>query len=72
VTRMVEIVDRSLYEDCESSARQRLISRDVDDWPIVATALILKCPIWTENQDFFGSGISTWTTATVELYLRDA
>ena len=72
LSRLVEIVDRSLYEECESSARERMISRDVDDWPIVATSLLLRCPVWTEDRDFFGSGISTWTTETIELYLRDA
>ena len=71
LSRIVEVVDRSLYEEYESSARERMLSRDVDDWPIVAASLLLKCPVWTEDQDFFGSGVSTWTTKTVELYLRD-
>lgn len=72
LSRLVDNVDRSLYEEHELSARERMISRDEDDWPIVASALLLKCPVWTEDRDFFGSGISTWTTETVELYLRDA
>jgi hypothetical protein len=33
------------------------------------TSLPLDCPIWTEDQDFFGSGVATWTTGTVEVYL---
>jgi predicted nucleic acid-binding protein len=72
LVRLVEIVDESLYEERESSARERMLSRDVEDWPIVATSLLLDCPVWTEDQDFFGSGIATWTTNNVELYLRDA
>ncbi|MCA0306243.1 MAG: hypothetical protein LCH87_02525 [Actinobacteria bacterium] len=28
----------------------------------------LNCPIWTET-DFFGTGILTWTTDRVQLYL---
>jgi predicted nucleic acid-binding protein len=44
--------------------------RDPDDWPIVAVALLLDFPIWTEDQDFFGTGVATWTTDRVELYLR--
>ncbi len=71
LSRLVEVVDRSLYEEYEASARERMISRDEDDWPIVATALLLKSPVWTEDKDFFGSGVSTWTSETVELYLRD-
>lgn len=70
LSHLVEIVDRSLYEEYEISARERMISRDEEDWPIVATALLLKSAVWTEDRDFFGSGISTWTTETVDLYLR--
>ena len=61
---------RSLYEDFENLARARVLTRDPDDWPIVAVALLLDFPIWTEDQDFFGSGVATWTTDRVELYLR--
>ncbi|HWB96794.1 MAG TPA: PIN domain-containing protein [Bryobacteraceae bacterium] len=51
---------------------RRLQKRDEEDWPVLATALALKCPIWTEDADFFGAGIATWTTDRVELLLRDA
>ena len=70
ISRLVEIIDRSLYEEHESPARERMLSRDEADWPIVATSLLLKCPVWTEDRDFFGSGIPTWTSGTVELYLK--
>jgi predicted nucleic acid-binding protein len=70
VGRLVERVDLSLYEDYEVSARGRIELRDPDDWPVVALALLLDLPIWTEDQDFFGTGIATWTTDRVELYLR--
>ncbi len=71
LAHLIEIVDKSLYEEHEAFARQRMLSRDVGDWPIVATSLLLDCPVWTEDQDFFGSGVATWTTNNVELYLRD-
>jgi len=70
--KIVEVVDRSLYETHESAARSRMASRDIEDWPIMAAAMLLDCPIWTEDQDFFGSGVATWTTATVELYLKES
>ncbi len=72
LSRLVEVVDRGLYEEHETSARERMISRDEQDWPIVATALFLKSPVWTEDRDFFGSGVSTWKSETIELYLRDS
>jgi hypothetical protein len=31
---------------------------------------MLSFPVWTEDRDFFGSGIATWTTDPVELHLR--
>jgi predicted nucleic acid-binding protein len=70
VSDIVQSVDRSLYEEYEKVARARVLPRDPDDWPIVSVALLLDFPIWTEDQDFFGSGVSTWTTDRVELYLR--
>jgi predicted nucleic acid-binding protein len=71
LARLIEVIDQDLYGQHEPTARERMRSRDIADWPIVATSLLLDCPIWTEDQDFFGSGIATWTTNNVELYLRD-
>jgi predicted nucleic acid-binding protein len=71
LSRIVQAVDRSLYEAFEAQARARISSRDADDWPVVAASLLLDCPIWTEDRDFFGSGAATWTTGNIELYLRE-
>ena len=51
------------------AALQRIAMRDADDWPVLACAMTTACPIWTEDADFFGAGIATWTTDRVELYL---
>ena len=72
IGRIEEPVDRSLYEDFENIARERVLARDPEDWPIVAVALLFDFPIWTEDQDFFGSGVATWTTDRVEAYLRES
>jgi predicted nucleic acid-binding protein len=66
----VQVVDRTLYGDFEQLARERIEIRDPDDWPVAAVALLLDLPIWTEDQDLFGSGVATWTTDRVELFLR--
>ena len=58
--------------DSEDADASDSASRDASDWPIVATALLLDSPIWTEDRDFFGAGIATWTSNKIELYLRDA
>jgi predicted nucleic acid-binding protein len=59
------------YRQAESIARGGVRGRDIEDWPVAATALTLQLPIWTEDRDFFGSGFATWTTSTVELYLQN-
>lgn len=67
----VRVLDPSEYEVMKPAALARISPRDPDDWPILACALALQCPIWTEDRDFFGTGVATWTTALVELYFAD-
>ncbi len=69
---LIGCIDAEIYGPFEAGARQRLQKRDEDDWPVLATALALECPIWTEDADFFGAGVATWTTDRVELLLREA
>jgi predicted nucleic acid-binding protein len=71
LSELVRIVEIDDYAPMEAIARQRLARRDEDDWPILAAALALSCPIWTEDTDFFGCGVATWTTDRVELYLAE-
>jgi predicted nucleic acid-binding protein len=59
-----------VYERFEADARERLGGGDQSDWPILAAALALECAIWTEDRDFFGVGVATWTSDRVEIYLR--
>ena len=63
------IVSPDLYADFEAEARKRLGARDPEDWPILAAALSLGCPIWTEDTDFFGCGVATWTSASIDSFL---
>ena len=70
VELLVQPVDEALYRDFGQLARERVAARDVEDWLVVAVALMLSAPVWTEDRDFFGSGIATWTTDRVELYLQ--
>jgi predicted nucleic acid-binding protein len=68
---IIEPVDRKIYRAFENEGRRRLRDRDVDDWPILATALALGCPVWTEDTDFFGAGVAVWTTNRVEIFLKN-
>ena len=69
---VVQAVEAETYQSFEHLARQRIARRDEDDWPVLAAALALDCAIWTEDTDFFGCGVATWTTDRVELYLAKA
>jgi hypothetical protein len=64
-----QIIADDVLIEVEAEAKARIASRDVNDWPAVAVALLLDCPVWTEDKDFLGAGVATWTTATVEIYL---
>jgi predicted nucleic acid-binding protein len=70
--RLVQECPQPMYSKYQATARARIERVDADDWPVIACALALECPIWTEDRDFFGAGVPTWTTDRVELYLANA
>jgi predicted nucleic acid-binding protein len=65
---IVQPIDLELYEGMKHQALQRIAVRDVDDWPVLACAMALGCPVWTEDADFFGTGVATWTSDRIALY----
>ena len=69
LTKVVIPIADEIYSEYEYDAKRRIQERDIKDWTIVALSLSLNCPIWTEDQDFFGIGIATWNTRNVEIYL---
>jgi predicted nucleic acid-binding protein len=66
---VVRPIAAELYQPLKQQALARISERDPEDWPALACALMLGCPVWTEDADFFGSGVATWTTSRVKLYL---
>ena len=62
-------LELELYAGLQQQAVQRIAVRDADDWPVLACAMMIGGPVWTEDSDFFGAGVATWTTDRVELYL---
>lgn len=71
VTAIVTPVPASSYEPMREAAMARIGQRDPKDWQVLACSLLLTCPVWTEDKDFFGTGVATWTTALVELYFTE-
>lgn len=66
----IQLVGQEELALVETEAKARIARRDERDWPAVAAAILLNCPVWTEDSDFFGAGVSTWTTGTVEIFLN--
>ncbi len=66
--RVVQPIDAELYTGLRQQALMRIATRDADDWPVLACAMALGCPVWTEDTDFFGTGVATWTSDRVALY----
>lgn len=64
---IVQVVEDELLEQARDEAQARI--KDPDDWPTLALSLQLECAVWTEDQDFFGTGVATWTCTTVLRYL---
>jgi predicted nucleic acid-binding protein len=62
-------LELGVYEGFKTQALERIALRDADDWPVLACAMAIGCPVWTEDADFFGTGVATWTSDRVELYL---
>lgn len=66
---IVRPLDAELYAAARLEALRRIAIRDADDWPVLACAMVIGCPVWTEDTDFFGTGVATWTSDRIALYL---
>ncbi|MFV0257663.1 MAG: PIN domain-containing protein [Acidimicrobiales bacterium] len=64
----VVVIDEAIYAGYEVEARARS-TRDPDDWPLVACALAIDGAVWTHDHDLFGTGVATWTSATLQGWL---
>lgn len=70
VKPLFQTISSDIYQEHIVEAQKRMSGKDLDDWPVVATALLFNCPIWTEDKDFFGVGIPTWTTDRIHLFFN--
>jgi predicted nucleic acid-binding protein len=44
---IVHPLEFDLYVGMRQPALQRIAMRDADDWPVLACAMIMACPVWT-------------------------
>jgi predicted nucleic acid-binding protein len=64
----VTVLESAVYAALEDEARARSL-RDPRDWPVVACAVAVGGAIWTNDNDFLGTGVSTWTTVSLQGWL---
>lgn len=58
------VVPAEEYSSQVEEARDLIAERDPDDVPLLALALALGCPIWTNDSDFKGiPNVAVYTTA---------
>ncbi|MBI4847136.1 MAG: PIN domain-containing protein [Nitrospirae bacterium] len=59
----LKIHPRHFYEDQIQKASKKMSDRDEDDIELLALAMKLKIPVWSNDKDFQHSGIEVYTTA---------
>jgi predicted nucleic acid-binding protein len=69
-TLPVAIVPRERYEDALPRARRKIGKRDPDDVEVLALAMHLGWPLWSNDNDFQVAGIEWYTTAALLRRLR--
>jgi predicted nucleic acid-binding protein len=62
-TLPVAVVERETYARAVVQARRLIGQRDPDDIEILALALHLKIPLWSNDNDFRDTGVEWYTTA---------
>ena len=58
-------LEPDVYTSLEPAARTRLRPRAQPDWPTLAAATAFGADIWSNDRDFFGTGIAVWSTRNV-------
>ena len=59
----VRVVAREDYAGAVPKAEKRIGGRDPDDIDLLALAIQLQIPVWSNHNDFEGTGVEWYTTA---------
>ncbi|MBI5097947.1 MAG: PIN domain nuclease [Nitrospirae bacterium] len=66
----LKIYPRHSYEDLIQKASKKFSGRDEDDIELLALAMKLKVPVWSNDRDFQHAGIEVFTTAKLLKILK--
>ncbi len=64
-TLPVSVIEPGIYARKLAQARTLIERRDPDDVDLLALALHLRIPLWSNDSDFKGTGIEWYTTAAL-------
>ena len=59
----VSVVDQAVYAAALPRARKLIGERDPDDVDVLALALHMRLPLWSNDNDFEGTRVEWYTTA---------
>lgn len=66
LAKLVTILEPDDYEHKESRARERLSDAGQKDWPVLAAALAIDAPIWSNDKHLWGTGVAVWLTRNIK------
>jgi predicted nucleic acid-binding protein len=62
ITTLVNALGREFFAGMEEDARRRLHERAQEAWPVLAAAMTSGGGVWSNDRDFFGTGVAVWST----------
>jgi predicted nucleic acid-binding protein len=68
IETMVTLLDPIHYEHEEGHARDRLTSHGQNDWPVLAAAIALDAPVWSNDKHLWGVGVAVWLTRNIRFW----
>ncbi len=66
--KAVTLFEADEYQHLAQTAKARLRQGGNSDWPLLAAALATGEAIWSEDRDFFGTGVPIWSTPNIRFY----
>lgn len=66
-----ELIMPQEYLHWRNAADARLGEGGKPDWPLLAAALAIDAEIWSEDRDFFGTGVPVWSTPNLRFVQQD-
>jgi predicted nucleic acid-binding protein len=60
---VISFSPQHFYQGQRAEVKRRIAHRDPDDVDVLALALKLDCPLWSNDADFEETGVELYTTA---------